>query len=165
MRYALLFQCVLSFSILACTAQNKELKDNTTIQKNQQNSTMKGVDFIIQSRGKSILYQIDSSQVIYTINGNAETQRTQQDWWQKLQKSVEKLSLEKINTYPAPSDNRFSDKTASAQIKIKTNLNVYSSVTFDEGIPPKELEDLYFLLNKINTSSNKLPVKKPLPRR
>ena len=165
MRYTLLFQCVLSFSILACTAQNKASQDNTTIHKNQPKNKMKEIEFSIQSRGTNIKYQIDSSKIIYTKNGNTESQNTQQDWWQKLQKSVAKLSLDKISEYQAPSDNRFSDRTASAQIKIITPHQEYNSNSFDEGVPPKELQEVYLLLNEISRTNNNLPVKKPLPRR
>jgi hypothetical protein len=57
-----------------------------------------------------------------------------------------------VETLKAPSEKRFHDGAAMANLKIVHKEKTYQSKTFDHGTPPKEIEKL---VKKINALAEK----------
>lgn len=67
--------------------------------------------------------------------------------WKELVTDFQTIELEKVETLKAPSEKRFHDGAAMANLKIVHKEKTYQSKTFDHGTPPKAIEKL---VNKIN---------------
>ncbi|WP_220180789.1 hypothetical protein [Chryseobacterium chendengshani] len=66
--------------------------------------------------------------------------------WENIIKETNILDLSKISSYESLTTGRYSDRALASKIIITSGSNTYESSTFDEGIPPKELDALYRLL-------------------
>jgi hypothetical protein len=67
--------------------------------------------------------------------------------WKKLVTDFQTIQLDDLATLKAPSEKRFHDGAAIANLKIVHKEKTYQSTSFDHGTPPKEIEKL---VNKIN---------------
>ena len=66
--------------------------------------------------------------------------------WNELVKYFQKINLEQIPTLKDPTQKRFYDGAAIADLKIRFEDKNYETTQFDHGFPPKEIEDF---VNKI----------------
>ena len=73
---------------------------------------------------------------------DALTQAVESEDWETLISYLDKISLENLDKFEAPSNNRFSDGAAHATLTIVVGLEAFTSTIFDEGKPPKEIESL-----------------------
>lgn len=64
----------------------------------------------------------------------------------ELQKAFEKIDLNEIENYKGPTEKRFYDGAAIANLTISYQGKMYNSQSFDHGNPPLELADF---INKI----------------
>lgn len=60
--------------------------------------------------------------------------------WNDLVRQFDKMDLEKIETYADPSQERFYDGAAIANLTVEYNGKTYRSKDFDHGNPPHELK-------------------------
>jgi hypothetical protein len=67
--------------------------------------------------------------------------------WQKIIEAFQKIDLEELPNLKAPSEKRFYDGAAIANLKITFKDKVYESAPFDHGNPPSEIKKL---VDKIN---------------
>jgi hypothetical protein len=72
--------------------------------------------------------------------------------WEMLMELYKNVVLEEIKNLEAPSNKRFHDGAATAQLAIKTKDSMYESQSFDHGNPPQALQPL---LEKIISIANK----------
>jgi hypothetical protein len=70
----------------------------------------------------------------------------------ELSSYLNSVNLEKLSTYKDPTQERFYDGAAIANMKITSNGNEYQTVDFDHGKPPVEIEKL---VNKITSFGSK----------
>jgi len=63
-----------------------------------------------------------------------------------------KINLDEIKNLKSPTEKRFYDGAAIAQLKITYKGNIYESQSFDHGYPPDEIKEL---VTKINSFANK----------
>jgi hypothetical protein len=68
--------------------------------------------------------------------------------WKILNDSFEDIDLEELKDLKSPTEKRFYDGAAIANLKISYNDEVYESSSFDHGFPPYEIKKL---VNKINS--------------
>ncbi|MEO5776979.1 MAG: hypothetical protein ABIQ27_08735 [Flavobacterium sp.] len=66
--------------------------------------------------------------------------------WEEIIGYFEKIDLEKVPTLKDPTQKRFYDGAAIANLKIRYQDKNYETVDFDHGFPPAEIEKL---VNKI----------------
>ena len=66
--------------------------------------------------------------------------------WKEIISYFEKIDLEKVPTLKDPTQKRFYDGAAIANLKIRYQDKNYETVAFDHGFPPAEIEKL---VNKI----------------
>jgi hypothetical protein len=83
---------------------------------------------------------------MFSDNGQETKEKLLPAEWEKIIKVATLIDLSKISSFQAPTTGRFSDKALASTIIITSNGKTYESGSFDAGIPPKELEELYLLL-------------------
>jgi hypothetical protein len=62
--------------------------------------------------------------------------------WNTLIKEFQKVNLEEIPSLKAPTQKRFHDGAAMANLKITYKGKTYESQTFDNGFPPEKIKNL-----------------------
>lgn len=71
------------------------------------------------------------------------------DSWKEIQNLVSEIDLKDMNSWEAPTQERFHDGARATTILIEANGEEYSSQSFDEGNPPAELKKLYDYLESL----------------
>jgi hypothetical protein len=72
--------------------------------------------------------------------------------WNTLIKEFQKVNLDEIPSLKAPTQKRFHDGAAMANLKITYKGKTYESQTFDHGFPPDKIKNL---ANTLLSFSNK----------
>lgn len=72
--------------------------------------------------------------------------------WKELVTDFQLIELEKLSSFKDPTQKRFSDGAAIANVKIVFKEKDYQSVEFDHGNPPVEIEKM---IHKIVELANK----------
>ncbi len=72
--------------------------------------------------------------------------------WAALINDFKELKLETLKDLKAPTEKRFYDGAAIANLKITYKDKSYETTSFDHGFPPKEIKKL---VDKINTFAKK----------
>ena len=72
--------------------------------------------------------------------------------WTALINDFKELKLETLKDLKAPTEKRFYDGAAIANLKITYKDKSYETTSFDHGFPPKEIKKL---VDKINTFAKK----------
>ena len=115
--------------ILTYTANTRGFYQKTTI-KNQ---------FMAVSRDRSGIEKEEESKL-----SNAD--------WSDLVAAFNKTNLDELFNLKAPTEKRFYDGAAIANLKITVKENTYETQPFDHGFPPAEIKEL---VDKITTLSKK----------
>ena len=130
-----------------------------TIEKENSATNMKN-DFIIQytanTRGFYQKTTINNEIMAVSkdrsgIEKEVESKISNADW-SDLVAAYNKTNLEEIPNLKAPTEKRFYDGAAIANLKITVKENTYETPPFDHGFPPAEIK---VLVDKITTLSNK----------
>ena len=107
------------------------------------------IEYSAMTRGFSYTIQIQDKKVTITKGSREKTVETKdisdQDW-KSLIAEVSKLQLEQLSNLKAPTEKRFYDGAAIANLKITYQGKEYKTTDFDDGFPPAEIESL---VNKI----------------
>lgn len=72
--------------------------------------------------------------------------------WKELVSNFEGIDLDSLPTYKDPTQKRFYDGAAIANLKVIYKEKEYQTLDFDHGFPPVEIENL---VNKIVALGNK----------
>ena len=72
--------------------------------------------------------------------------------WKELVGYFETIDLDNLATLKAPTEKRFHDGAAIANLNVVYNDKSYETVAFDHGYPPTEIKKL---VDKINTFAKK----------
>jgi hypothetical protein len=72
--------------------------------------------------------------------------------WKDLVGYFESIELDNLATLKAPTEKRFHDGAAIANLKVVYKDKTYETATFDHGYPPAEIKKL---VDKINTFAKK----------
>jgi len=116
------------------------------------------IEIAEQTRGinRTIVYTSTSKTI--SNNGEQTSEKLPSAEWEKIVKQASIIDLSKISSFEAPTTGRFSDKALASTIIITSDGKTYESGSFDAGIPPKELEELYLLLKgKIQKFKSTVP--------
>ncbi|MEO8253262.1 MAG: hypothetical protein ABI554_02660 [Flavobacterium sp.] len=106
--------------------------------------------YTAQTRGFSQEIIIEKKRVSITENRKAEAVKTKikNADWKELIALFEEVNLEEIKNLKAPTEKRFYDGAAIANLKITYEGKVYESQSFDHGFPPEGIKKI---VNKINS--------------
>jgi hypothetical protein len=114
------------------------------------------VEYTANTRGfyQKITIQDQMVSVSKDRNGNEKpvSVKISEKDWKELVGYFETLNLDNLATLKAPTEKRFHDGAAIANLKITYKEKVYETDAFDHGYPPAEIKKL---VDKINTFAKK----------
>ena len=104
------------------------------------------VEYTANTRGYYLKISIKDQMVSISNDRNATgslvgTKISDADW-EELIESFKTIDLKGISALKSPTEKRFYDGAAIANLKIITNGKEYSTMSFDNGFPPVEIEKL-----------------------
>ncbi len=110
------------------------------------------VEYSASSRGNYKLIVIDKTMVsvINKRNIKPTVKICNEDEWTKLMEVLKAVEIENIPNLKAPTEARFYDGAAIANLKIIYNGTTYESQSFDHLSPPKEIEALVKVILSIS---------------
>lgn len=130
------------FIVSSCVSQKNTDMDTATI------------EYSAQSRGIYQKVLVENQTVFVSKNRDekpVETKISDEDW-KVLTGEFEKLDLEAVPNLKAPTEKRFYDGAAIANLKIIYKGKTYETKGFDHGFPPAEIKKL---VNKLVSFTHK----------
>jgi len=128
------------FMTKGCSEDAKKDLKNTTIQ------------YVANTRGSFQKITIQNQEISISKNRNEDgkgtTTKILDAEWNQLVLLFSKIDLFKLNSYEAPTQKRFYDGAAMANLSIINKGKEYQSLTFDNGTPPIEIADF---VNKVTS--------------
>lgn len=146
MKIHLILLISLGLANITCTSQQKTEKNENNLTNFQKTQKIDKIELKEQTRGTNRIITFDSGSIITSLNENITKSELSSADWENIVKQANLIDLSKISTYESPTTGRFSDRALASTIIITSNGSTYQSSTFDAGIPPKELEGLYNVL-------------------
>ena len=126
------------FMAKGCSEASKKDLKNTTIQ------------YVANTRGSFQKITIQNQEISFSKNrndqGNGATTKISDADWKQLVVLFSKIDLDKLSSYEAPTQKRFHDGAAMANLTVTYKEVEYQSATFDHGAPPVEIADF---VNKV----------------
>jgi hypothetical protein len=106
------------------------------------------MEYSAVSRGLYKLIVIQNKTVSITNGKNTQpvVNKISDAKWKEIVAAFSKINLESIPTLKGPTEKRFYDGAAIGNLKIVQNQKIYETAGFDNGYPPKEIENLVNLL-------------------
>lgn len=119
------------------------LGKNCQSQNNVYLSTAK-IEYTANSRGlyNNTVVENKTVSVTYTRDGKPVSNSLTDAQWNTLIKEFQKVNLDEIPSLKAPTQKRFHDGAAMANLKIMYKGKTYESQTFDNGFPPEKIKNL-----------------------
>jgi hypothetical protein len=113
------------------------------------------IEYTANSRGlyNSTVVENKIVSVTKTRDGKPVSNSLTDAQWSSLIKEFQKVNLEEIPSLKAPTQKRFHDGAAMANLKITYKGKTYESQTFDNGFPPEKIKNL---VNTILSFSKKI---------
>ena len=139
-------------TLVSCNCQKKVVNSNT-ISTNEkiENNTMELV-YEANSRGFYQKIIVLNQELFVSKDRNSKDKgeifKISIADWQELVEYMNNLKLDALSSYKDPTQKRFYDGAAIANLKITFKDKKYESQSFDHGFPPAEIEKL---VNKINS--------------
>ncbi|REG98981.1 hypothetical protein [Flavobacterium aquicola] len=102
------------------------------------------VEYTANSRGmyNNIAVENKTVFVTKTRDGKPVSNSLTDAQWNALIKEFQKVNLEEIPNLKAPTQKRFHDGAAMANLKVTYKGKTYESQTFDNGFPPEKIKNL-----------------------
>lgn len=100
------------------------------------------------TRGRRNMYLYTPSRITAEKTGEKNTKTMPAATWSKIVAEVAKVDLKSIDQYLGPTQERLYDGALASTITIISNGQTYTTQTFDENKPPKELESLYWAIKR-----------------
>ena len=119
------------------------LSKNCQSQNNMDLNTAK-IEYTANSRGlyNNTVVENKTISVTNTRDGKPVSNSLTDAQWNALIKEFQKVNLEEIPSLKAPTQKRFHDGAAMANLKITYKGKTYESQTFDNGYPPEKIKNL-----------------------
>jgi hypothetical protein len=118
----------------SCTSQNKNDIKTATI------------EYTANTRGFYKKISVQNQMISVSKNRNEVEmpagRKISDSDWKELINCFETLKLEHLATLKAPTEKRFYDGAAIANLKISTKDTVFESASFDHGYPPEEINKI-----------------------
>lgn len=96
----------------------------------------------------STVLEITESEKVFIVQNRGSDEdnysfKTNESEWKQLNKMLAAIDLNQIDSWEAPTQERFHDGARAVQITISMDSQEFNSQSFDEGKPPAELNELY----------------------
>lgn len=153
----ILINIISIISNISCISQQKTEKIENKLTTKTKTEKIEQVELAENTRGinRHVTYTPHSKTVV--DNDETTNYPVSPSEWKSIVQEAEIIDLSKIAGLESPTTERYSDQALSAVITITSNGHTYTSGTFDDGRPPKQLEALY----KQMTNPKGSPKKKP----
>lgn len=107
---------------------------------------MPKLEYVANTRGffEKIIIENNTVTVSYDRNGvdKGETTKISDGDMKELIAAFQKIQLNDLATFKDPTQKRFYDGAAIANLKVTNQEKEYQTVDFDHGFPPVEIEAL-----------------------
>jgi len=102
------------------------------------------IEYTANSRGlyNNTVVEKKTISVTKTRDGKPVSNSLSDAQWNALISEFQKVNLEEIPSLKAPTEKRFHDGAAMANLKITYKGKTYESQTFDNGYPPEKIKNL-----------------------
>ncbi|HSD06473.1 hypothetical protein [Flavobacterium sp.] len=119
------------------------LAKNCQSQNNLDLATAK-MEYTANSRGVYNKTVVENKTIAYsnTRDGKPSSNSLTEEQWNALITEFQKVDLEEIPNLKAPTQKRFHDGAAMANLKITYKGKTYESQTFDHGFPPEKIKNI-----------------------
>lgn len=130
-----------SGSIVETPEMNNNVSQNVAKENTQEQNTM--VEYNANTRGFSLKIVFNGNKLMFTnerdsiIFKEVQLDKSQLD---ELNRLLVSINVEGLEGLKDPTQKRFHDGAAIANLKIAKNGKEYSTVDFDHGYPPSEIE-------------------------
>ena len=124
---------ILSFIFIdSQCSESKELQNNISF------------EYTVVTRGyyKKILIKNKTVSIFKKRESPPTVKTCSEETWKRINDMLKSVDLEQLRTLESPSENRFVDAAAIANLKITHNGKTYKTESFDDGNPPKEIDAL-----------------------
>ncbi|WP_153398714.1 hypothetical protein [Chryseobacterium vaccae] len=140
---------------VSCNSQQKssDIQLNTV----QKNFDIKKIEVTERTRGTNRITTFIPGSKITSVNGSESVAVLSAADWNAMVKQAEMIDLSKISTLKSPTQGRATDRALASAVIITTSKEIFTSSSFDAGMPPKELEGLYKILVDKSSSKSKPP--------
>ena len=143
----------LALTFVSCNCQKKatEQSNVTEMKAADQQNVMPVLEYEANSRGY-FLYIRAENHNLYISRNREENQKSlvatpvSDEDWVELEKLAKAVNLQTVKDLKWPTEKRFYDGAAHANIAFLADNNRYETKGFDHGYPPAEIEKL---VNKI----------------
>ncbi|GIZ07886.1 hypothetical protein [Flavobacterium sp. UMI-01] len=139
----LLFSLLISKS--GCEHSNQDLK--TAV-----------IEYVAHSRGFYQKTTINNQEVWVSNDRSGNEKRNKikisDTDWKALVKLFEKVDLEQLKTLKSPTQKRFYDGAAIANLNITYKEKIYESASFDHGFPPEQIKEIVEKINSFAKQNN-----------
>lgn len=109
----------------------------------------KAVTFESFTRGGRISIRITPDSVFSDLDGIVTRAKVKSADWKALCNTLNKLNLNKLGDYQAPTSNRSMDAAWHSSIHVNADDKEYSTVTFDNRNAPNEVKSLMNCINNL----------------
>ncbi len=138
------------FAFVGCNNQKKVVENDAKTAQVVKEYKVPKIEYEASSRGFYEKITIEN-QMVSVVNerdakDNGETVKISDDVNKELNSYLNSVKLDELATYKDPTQKRFYDGAAIANLKITVDGVEYKTVDFDHGFPPVEIEKL---VNKI----------------
>lgn len=120
-------------------------KDNSNILVVSKLNSDMVVTYEASTRGFFEIIEVSEDHVMTSNDRNLEVKQTVNmplNKWNDLQSNIERIDLNSLSTLEAPSLGHQSDRSAMATLKIIAGGETYQTPVFDNGNPPKSIENI-----------------------
>ena len=137
----------------SCKCQKKTIENSTETSTNSQKVAM-DVKYVYEANTRGYFQKIviENQQVFVVSDRNSKELGTgtkiKDSDFKELNNYLNSIKLDDLATYKDPTQKRFYDGAAIANLKIISNGKEYTTMSFDNGFPPIEIEKL---VNKITS--------------
>lgn len=144
-------------TLISCNCQKKtvEASSGTLVNAKEADAVME-VIYTANTRGFYQKITVKNQEAFVSSDRNSaeigESIKISDADWKELSASMNNLKLDQLATYKDPTQKRFYDGAAIANLKVVANDKEYQTVDFDNGFPPVEIEKL---VNKITSLAKK----------
>ncbi|WP_395066638.1 hypothetical protein [Flavobacterium sp.] len=148
---------VLFITLISCNCQKKavEATTETSVNAKEVNANMELI-YTANTRGFYQKITVKNQEAFVSSDRNSaekgESIKISDADWKELSGYINSLKLDQLATYKDPTQKRFYDGAAIANLKVISEEKEYQTVDFDNGFPPVEIEKL---VNKITSLAKK----------
>jgi hypothetical protein len=154
---ALSILSILFITLISCNCQKKavEATSETSLNAIETNANMELI-YTANTRGFYQKITVKNQEAFVSIDRDSaekgENIKISEADWKELSGYMNDMKLEQLATYKDPTQKRFYDGAAIANLLVNDNGKEYRTVDFDNGFPPVEIEKL---VNKITSLAKK----------